>query len=317
MNSIHRTEIRILSASLVFLIAWSVSTAHAQVIRMVNPATPSLDDLVTIAGFGFGDQPGRRVVALSWAPDGGGSFEAAAPGCRLPIVHWSDERILVLASGCVPRAYGLAIREDHGVGRRLSNLMPLTFRETEGPPPPAVFGGTPRLERVHPALVEPDRVLDVYGDFPFPDPSIDRIAIMKSLKGAAPTVPPQVVATLTPFEMSRPHLRVRLPAAIEPGEYMLKFVKNPVDRSNSLRFVIRSTQPAEWEQSSHLTGSSPVDFRLAGVVRNVGLERRSLDLLGVNLGAQPRGTVHWMTAANLDGVTWNLRHRDDPYAVLF
>jgi hypothetical protein len=291
-----------------------LGVAYAQTIQFVNPVDPVPGDLVAIVGHGFGDQPGLRVVSLSRDPERDHNFSGASPACNLPIVDWTENRIRVLAT-CEAREYSLAIRRADSSGGRLSNSVAITIRSGENAPP-AVQGGKPHLLRVHPELVEPDRVLDVYGDFPFPDPATDRIAVMKSLRGAAARVPPQVVETLVPFDMMRPHLRVRLPRTIESGEYFLVLVKSPTDRSNPLRLIVRSTEPAEWEHASAHPGSSAVDFRLTNAVQNVGLERLQLDLLGLNLGSQPRGSVHWMTASELDGVTWNLRHKDDSEARL-
>ncbi len=291
-----------------------LGAAHAQTIQFVNPVDPAPGDLVAIVGHGFGDQPGLRVISLNWDPGRDHNFSGASPACKLPIVDWTEGRIRVLAA-CEPRAYGLAIRRADASGGRLSNSVAIKIR-SGNPAPPAVPGGQPHLVRVHPELVEPDRVLDVYGDFPFPDPATDRIAVMKSLRGASARVPPQVVETLVPFEMTRPHLRVRLPRKFEAGEYYLVFVKSQADRSNLLRLVVRSTEPADWEHASAHPGSSAVDFRLTGVVQNVGLERLQLDLLGLNLESQPRGVVQWMTESQLEGVTWNLRHKDDAEARL-
>jgi hypothetical protein len=308
------------------MLAWAmlmqpVGLVHADPrIQFVNPADPLPGDLVAIAGTGFGDRPGPIVVLLVAWPLGS-VLAGAEATCRLPIVDWSPNRIRVLASGCPSREYLLAIRDassEDWVRGQESNAVPLTIRVREGPPAVGVVRGKPQLRRVHPELALPGNVLDVYGDFPFPDPATDRLFLMKSLVGAAPTVPPQVIATLEPLELVRPYLRVRLPEELEPAEYFLVFAKNPVDRSNPLRLVVRSIQPARWEHVSALPGSKEVPFRLVGAVSHVGIERRQLDLLGLNLGSMPGGRgVLLVSATDLEHISWNLRHKDDSDAPLY
>jgi hypothetical protein len=292
------------------MLALWTGVTDAQTIQLVNPSQPRGNDLVAIAGHGFGEQPGARVVSLVRR------FVAETPtaaerACRMPIVHWSANRILALAS-CPPDAYVLAIRRATELVRaHASNEVPLTV----GAMVPRAAGfvpGMPQLRHVHPELVLAGGYLDLYGDFPMPDPATDRVHVMRSLAGAAARVPPQVVATLEPVEIATPHLRVRVPASLEPGEYFLVYAKNPVQRSQRLRVLVRSIPPAEWELASALPGSQTVLARLASTVHQVGVERRELDVLGYGLGAQQTGVyVHLLSDAELADVLYNLRHKKD------
>ena len=158
-----RTRAIVSALSCLSILASWTGVTDAQTIQLVNPAQPRGNVVVAIAGHGFGGQPGARVVSLVRRVVAETPTASGHP-CRMPTVHWSASRILVLAS-CPPDAYVLAIRgATESVRAHDSNEVPLTVGAMV-PPAAGLVPGMPQLGRVHPELVLAGRYLDLYGDF--------------------------------------------------------------------------------------------------------------------------------------------------------
>lgn len=306
--------------SMMLLLATNVGWAAR--IESAGPSNVWSGRLVVIYGTSFGPAPGpsspRRVSLAPIVGGPSGNFEPASPGCMVPIVDWTESRIVILVTGCGPREYRLAIWGRH----RESNEVPLTVQE---PLPPALPGdrplGTARIARVHPELASPGQFVDLYGDFPNPDPGYDQVILVPSgdVKQQNPTIQNHWVLQPMPGELVRQHMRVRLPAdGLAAGEYLLEPAKKGRGpRGHGQRIVIRSTEPAAWESRSQFRNVVAAPFRLVGVVKQVGMGAEELDVLGLNLGSTAglRG-VHLMTKQDLDNLESDIRHKDDPMAPL-
>lgn len=313
---------------MMFLLATKVGWTQPKNPRIesVDRVSPWVGQLVVLSGTSFGSAPGPAGPRwMSLAPvirdAPGDSFGPAIPACPVPIVDWSESQILVLITGCSPGEYHVAIRDsstEDFVRARESNEVAISVSV---PPPPA-RSAVPsdviraRINLVHPELASPGQLVDLYGDFPNPEPGYDEIILVPSdaVKQRNDRIRQQVLSPL-PRELSRTHMRVRLPQdGVIAGEYLLV----PAKRGTSIspegeRIVIRSTTPAAWESKSRFRGLPAVPFRLVTSVR-IG-ER--LDVLGLNFGEQspPGQGVHLMTALDLDNVESNFRSREDQMRV--
>jgi hypothetical protein len=305
------------------LLLEAASALAAPAITSIDPPAPRLGDLVTITGTDFGPEAGASGVTLiRAAPRSGGNFEADRRRLPLPIVDWRADRILVLMTGVAPGQYSLAIREyplRSSVKGRESNALTITvsFRPPDVPPPPVAGGQrpatAPSLTLIHPELARPGDTLDLYGDFPFPDPSLDRVFVVPGGGIPAGQVPP---LTLRVVEIFKPHARAHLIRdGLPAGEYWLSIGRELPFRSALRRIVVRSTTPAEWEHESWLPGSRSVSWRLRAAIAKVGLEGRDVDVLGHHFGAtQERRAVMFDSDQGLEDVRFNLRHAGDPDA---
>lgn len=296
----------------------------APVITSIDPPAPRLGDLVTITGTDFGSEAGASAVTLvRAAPRSGGNFEADTRRLPLPIVDWRADRILVLVRGVPAGSYSLAIREyplRASVRGRESNALTIALSVSPpDPPPPPVAGGlrppmAPSLGLVHPELARPGDPLDLYGEFPSPDPSLDQVFLVPGTGVPAGQAPR--LTTLRVVEIFRPHARTHLPGpGLPAGEYFVSIGRELPFRSTARRIVVRSTTPADWEHESWLPGSRSVSWRLRAAVSKVGLEGRDVDVLGHHFGAsQGQRAVMFDTEQGLEDVRFNLRHLGDPGA---
>lgn len=308
----------VLSATLVpMMLLLATDIGWAARIESAGPPNVWSGRLVVIYGTSFGPAPGpsssRRVSLAPIVGGPSGNFEPASPGCVVPIVDWSESRIVILVTGCGPREYRLAIW-----GRdRESNDVPLTVQE---PPPPALLGdrplGTGKIVRLHPELASPGSFVDLYGDFPNPDPVYDQVILVPSndVKQQNPDIRAQWVLQPLPGELWRQQIRVRLPAdGLAAGEYLMIPVKKGAGPlGHGQRIVIRSTEPAVWESRSQFRNVATAPFRLVGVAKNVGMGAEELDVLGLNLGRERgRRGVHLLSKQDLDNLESDIRHQDD------
>jgi hypothetical protein len=293
-------------------------------IESVEPVDPLPDQLVVVNGTSFGPAPGPTGPRwISLAPIVGGVSGNAEPACPVPIVDWSENRILILVSGCEPKEYRLAIRDSNSrdfVRARESNEVPLTVRGLSSPPAVGAVRGRGWIARVHPELASPGQLVDLYGDFPNPDPSNDEVILVPSdnVTQQNPDIRKQWVLQPLPGELAKQHIRVRLPAdRLAAGEYLMIPAKRRGLSGNGKRVAIRSTEPAKWESKSQFRNVAVAPFRLVGIVKNVGIGAEELDVLGLNLGtmAGPRG-LHLMSRQDLDNLEQNIRHKNDPQAPL-
>jgi hypothetical protein len=308
----------LVSASLLTRAIWAptAQSAGARVTSVEPNHQPRIDDLLVLNGTGFGSEIGSRIVSLSRTSrdpgDLGRGGISGSSACYVPIVDWTDTRILLLMKGCPAGEYRLGA---YTRGGRQEFSVPLVLRREEPAPPVAGGEGRRWITLVHPELARPGQLLDVYGDFPNPDPGTDRVFVQPGRMAAAANAPP---ATLRPIETFRPHIRARLPYNAPPGEYAVFVSKHNGIMSTGQRLIIRSTEPAAWEHVSALRYSRPVQFRLVGAVPYVGVERRQMDVLGLNLDMASRsGGVHILSDQELQNMISNLRHAGDSTAPLF
>lgn len=306
-------------ASMMLLLVADIGWAAR--IESAGPANVTPGRLVVIYGTSFGSPPGpsspRRISLAPIVGGSSGNFEPASPGCPVPIVDWRDDRIVILVTGCSPREYRLAIWGRN----RESNEVPLTVLSVSGPPAVGAVQDRGWIARVHPELASPGSFVDLYGDFPNPDPSYDQIILAPSndVKQQNPTIQNHWVLQPLPGELARQHMRVRLPAdGLAAGEYLLEPAKRgrgPLGYGQ--RIVIRSTEPAAWESGSQFRNVAVAPFRLVGVVKQVGMGAEELDVLGLNLGAMagPRG-IHLLNRQDVDNLEQDIRHKNNPQAPL-
>ncbi|MCZ7625669.1 MAG: hypothetical protein M5R38_07330 [Candidatus Methylomirabilis sp.] len=208
--------------SMTLLLATTV--AWAARIDSAGPANVRAGQLVVIYGASFGTALGpsssRRVSLAPVVGGPTGNFDPASPGCPVPIVDWREDRIVTLVTGCDPGEYRLAIWGRH----RESNEVPLTVQGLSGPPAKGAVQGRGLIVRVHPELVSPGQFVDLYGDFPNPDPSNDEVILVPSddVKQQNPDIQKQWVLQPLPGELARQHMRVRLPTdGLAAGEFLL------------------------------------------------------------------------------------------------
>ncbi|MGZ8836212.1 MAG: hypothetical protein ACXW3F_10885 [Pyrinomonadaceae bacterium] len=129
-------------------------------------------------------------------------------------------------------------------------------------------------------------MLDVYGDFPFPNAS-DEVVIRPM--GPDPIVfpgPNPTFRVLHPTSVWRNYLSVRIPQGLPAGEWSLTVRKRGGGPEGTVgRFLIRDTPPYEWEHKS-IVSQRELPFRLIAAERNVGPNQASIDLLGYGFGSR-------------------------------
>lgn len=156
-----------------------------------------------------------------------------------------------------------------------------------GPPAAGAVQGRGLITRVHPELASPGQFVDLYGDFPHPDPSNDEVILVPGDKVIQqnPDIQKQWVLQPLPGELAKQYMRVRLPAEkLAAGEYLMIPAKRRGLSGNGKRVIIRSTEPTKWKSRSQFRNVAVAPFRLVIIVKNVGMEAAELDVLGLNLG---------------------------------
>ena len=291
-------------------------------INWVDPKDIAEGTLVTISGSDFRSEGGRAVLLM----------RAGVPGRPIPIVDWQPTRILALVADCPPGAYQLGLREfpdNPFVRLQESNSVAVTVLPA---PPPARAGreaekdpnerdttklGRPYLHVVHPELCMLGEELNLYGVFPSPDRTTYKAVLSPGRRLAIDKVPPQILPA--PLEVTRPHARLRLPAqGLPPGEWFLRFELAAVQQSNTKRLIIRTTQPAAWESTSHLEGSGAVPCRVDAAVWRLGAGGQFMDILGRGFGpSEGSRLVSLNTPLQLEQQKQSLRHANDPGAPLY
>jgi len=275
----------------------------------------SLGSVVRITGTGFGYSLGPgRVLNLERVLGGRvGNFTPSESPHRIPILDWHPTRILVLLTSSpqlVGDEYHLVIRDaSSGDWRRLSNEFPVTVVPGSGVAPlPAREALKPYLRLIHPELARSGGDLDLYGDFPFPDPSLDKVILAPAGLLLADGIPSQA---LRPVEISKPHVHARLPNDLPAGEYSVRVGRDEHFRSNGRRVIVRSTEPAPWEYNSELTqGFGPVPYRIVAALSNVGVEARCVDVLGIHFGPnRVHQSVVLGTRLDVQHADWNIQNR--------
>jgi len=327
----------VVSAVLVWAAGASSARASGPVIHSAGPLHQwhgpngevksglSLGSVVQITGMGFGDRegPGRALSLARVLGGRAGNFTPSESPHRLRILDWGPNRILVQLAGSPPLAegeYRLAIRDSSSkdwVRFRESNEFPVTVLPGYAVAPlPAREALKPYLRLIHPELARPGDSLYLYGDFPFPDPSLDKVILAPVGLLLADGVPSQA---LRPVEISKPHVHARLPKDLPAGEYSVRVGRDEHFRSNGRRIIVRSTEPAEWEYTSMLEGTSrAVSWRLVAAVSKVGVEQLSVDILGYHFG--PNQSDRWVrlqTEKYLEQIKHNIGHQNDRGSILY
>ena len=292
-------------------------------ITSVTPESPRVGDLVVISGYQLAPEThteasevaGVSIVASSTTSSSENFPSRASPPILIPVIQWRRDRILAVLQG--PRLtrgeYRLSISDlnSSDLARAVgSNQVRIVVRPSLGTMRNRDEGPTnmPKINRVHPALAMSRQTLDVYGDFPFPDPSTDEV-ILRPVGPVAVVFPgPNLnFRILRPTTITRNYFSVRLPH-LTAGEWTVTVRRRNVESAPE-RFFVRDVPPPSWERTSQLTGSAGVSGSLVAAVGNVGPNGQSVDLLGYGFGPNQHLQVYIATTDQVEAIYDYVRHR--------